>query len=102
MEKKRKNQKRPWRFLFGATAILSGGWLLLRAIAPRLLLGLGTLQWNFSSGEAATIGIIGGADGPTAIFVTGAVSSGPDWDEVVMGAVFLVSVLGRFLLCNRK
>ena len=36
--------------------------------------------------EAASIGIIGGADGPTAIFVSGR----PLWMLVVLGAVVVV------------
>lgn len=49
--------------------------------------------------EAATIGIIGGADGPTAVFVAG----GPDWQNILGLAVIIVgaAVVVR-ILRNRK
>jgi len=54
-------------------------WLLLPAaavpMAEALLLQL--LTTGFSVPEAGTVGIIGGADGPTAVFVTGVVSTDP-------------------------
>jgi len=51
---------RPITFLLGAAAQLG---IFVAAIGARYLLG-------FSSQEAASIGIIGGADGPTTIFLT--------------------------------
>ena len=102
MEEKRKGHKSPWRFFFVISAVFSGGWILLRTVAPKILMRMIPLQWSVSAGEAATLGIIGGADGPTAVFVTNAVSSGPDWDLIVMGAVFLGSILGWFLLKKRN
>lgn len=66
-------RKSPWRFLFAAASayglaeLLSGllGWFVYLSMGDPLL----------STGEAASLGIIGGADGPTAIFVTAAVPS---------------------------
>lgn len=92
-------RKSPWRWLFLAVAVLSGGWLLLY----RVLMGLGMLLSTLKvSGESASIGIIGGADGPTAIFV--ASSQGPDWDVVLMGIVLVVSILAflRLRKCKGK
>ena len=73
-------------------AVLSGGWL---AFYGALML------WARHSleTEAASIGVIGGADGPTAIFVT---TSGPDWDLVIVGAVLIVSVIGYLYLRRKK
>lgn len=92
-------RKSPWRWLFLAAAVLSGGWLLLY----RVMMGLGMLLSTLKiSGESASIGIIGGADGPTAIFV--ASSQGPDWDAVLMGIVLVVSILAflRLRKCRSK
>ena len=94
-------RKSPWRFLFGAAAFVSGGWLVLYGAlqwyGTRLLEGLDSAR------EAATIGIIGGADGPTAIFVTGKVSSGfPDWDVILAAAILIVSILTYLRLCRCK
>ena len=44
--------------------------LILPGIALLVLLALNFFTGNFSTGYDATIGIIGGADGPTQIFVT--------------------------------
>lgn len=61
-------RKSPWRFLFAAAAIY-GVLELLGSLAAWLLALLWTAP-GFSVGEAASVGIIGGADGPTAVFVT--------------------------------
>ena len=87
-------RKSPWRFVFLGIAVLTGLWLA----ATRLALGiLGSL----SIGEAASIGIIGGADGPTAILVA---STGTDWDSILVGAILIVSVLAylRLRRCKPK
>lgn len=99
-------RKSPWRFVCAAAAVLSGVWLILYAILQRFGMLLNTLQWSFSPNESASIGIIGGADGPTSIFVTGAAISGHglDWDAILVIAVFAVCILGylRLRKCKQK
>ena len=56
-------RKSPWRWLCLALAIFSGLCLAYKGLAVLLLV-------LFSKAYNASIGIIGGADGPTAIFVT--------------------------------
>ena len=56
-------KKSPWRWICLALAVVSGLCLAYRGL-PGLLLML------FNKANNASIGIIGGADGPTAIFVT--------------------------------
>ena len=56
-------EKSPWRWACLALAVVSGLCLAYRGL-PGLLLML------FNKANNASIGIIGGADGPTAIFVT--------------------------------
>lgn len=48
--------------------------------------------------QAASIGIIGGADGPTAIFVTGSI-----WPTVI-GAIAVIAavMIGIVVLCRKK
>ena len=98
-------RKSPWRYLFGVVAVLSGGWLILYAILQKFGMLLNTLSWSFSPNETASIGIIGGSDGPTAIFVTGATTYGmPDWDVILVMAILLGSILAytRLRKCKQK
>ena len=62
-------RKSPWRFLFLGIAAIGGVRLLYDGFVS--LIGYFILHRELvQSGGAAAIGIIGGADGPTAIFVT--------------------------------
>ena len=93
-------RKSPWRFLFAATAVLSGGWLVFFALLQRFVLLHNILSITSYPTNAASVGIIGGADGPTSIFVTSRVSPLPDWDVVFAAAVLLLSLLA-FLRLRR-
>ena len=97
-------RKSPWRYLFGVMAVLSGGWLILYAILQKFGMLLNTLRWSFSPNEAASIGIIGGSDGPTAIFVTGKTTVMPDWDVILVALILVVSILAflRLRRCRQK
>ncbi len=53
-------RKSPWRFVCLALAILAGLWLIGFCALPALVLAPGR-----------SVGVIGSADGPTAIFLTG-------------------------------
>lgn len=93
-------RKSPWRFVFAACAAYGAAELLEKLFGYVLmcLYKLGT----FSIGEQASIGIIGGADGPTAIFVT---SSLPAWYHFVIPAVLVgIGVWGflRLRKCKQK
>lgn len=59
-------RKSPWRYLFAALAIY-GGIQMFGVLLPQLM------YWGLRASfqpNAASVGIIGGADGPTAIFIT--------------------------------
>ena len=60
----------PKSLLLGAAAQLGVFAAFLGAVAMNYLNGLGGVNWGFTGPQAASIGIIGGADGPTAIFLT--------------------------------
>ena len=87
------NRKSPWRFLCLAAAILSGLWLIVDNILPWLML-------KTLSTEAASIGIIGGADGPTAIFVT----SHPAgfWNDLIPLVILIFGIVGFLFLSRNK
>ena len=83
------------RFLFAAAAIYGAAELLgsLAAWIAWLLLADPVLH----AGEASSIGIIGGADGPTAIFVTT-----PDWTGYVVPVLALAVGICGFLYFSRR
>lgn len=91
-------RKSPWRFLFAAAAIYGAAELLGSLIAWIAYLVISDPVLHAS--EAASIGIIGGADGPTAIFVTT-----PGWTGYAVAVLLLIAgVLGylRLCRCSRK
>lgn len=88
-------RKSPWRFA-GLVLALYALWRLLAAG-----ISLGIL-WRLTHQNAASIGIIGGADGPTAIFLTATV---PAWTKILL--MVLCLVLGiwlywRLCRCGKK
>ena len=90
-------RKSPWRFLFAALAIY-GGWELFGSLAAALLY----LAMSDPLSQAGSVGIIGGADGPTAIFVTTRV---PEWYHFgIPLMLLLVGILGYYRLrkCKQK
>ena len=77
--------------------ILAGGYELLGSVITWIL-SLAMTVREISVGEAATIGIIGGADGPTAIFVTR-----PAWTGYVLPVVcMLIGIVGFLKLCKTE
>lgn len=86
-------RKSPCRFLFLAAAILSGGWLVFYAGMQMVLRFIA----NAFTSESASIGVIGGADGPTAIFIT--TGTVMDWDALIMG---LICALGLILFLRLR
>ena len=63
-------RKSKWRWLALGAAVL--GWLML---AYNGVIGLMVHLLNAAVNQSASVGVIGGADGPTAIFVTSRVSA---------------------------
>lgn len=90
MKKKRPVLK--WRWLFAACAVY-GGLRLLGGVAVHFL-ATGVLT---ACTEAASIGIIGGADGPTAVFVTG-----PAWTGYLPSAILLAVGAAGYYLCRKE
>ena len=88
-------RKSPWRWVCLAVAFLSGLCLAYQGL-PGLLLML----FNKSYNAAASIGVIGGADGPTAIFVTTKTSATPLF--MIYGSFILLGLVGFLLLRKLK
>ena len=92
MEGTNKNHISRWRWFFLGLAILSSLGLLYRRFRGFLL--------ALTMPKAATIGIIGGADGPTAIFVTSKFS--PTLMGILSLLGLVVGIVGFVLLEKRK
>jgi len=97
---RKKNRKNPWRFAFGALAVFAA-FKLLGYIAAWLI-GEVFGGISFPASNAASLGIIGGADGPTAVFVTAA--SVPVWRIILMILLFAAGIRGfrRLSRCEKE
>ena len=96
--KKKNGDKRIWRVVFAAMVLLAA--LQLLGFVACWLIGsvLGGISFSV---PAASVGIIGGADGPTAIFVTGMAK--PDWQLILWIVLLVVGITGlRKLRGNGK
>ena len=70
-------------------AIVAGGLVLLSVAAPVLIGAI--LEIQIKAQVAGSVGIIGGADGPTAIMVTGVSRVRSAVIEVIVGALLIVA-----------
>ena len=70
-------------------AIVAGGMVLLSVAAPVLIGAI--LEFQMKAQVAGTVGIIGGADGPTSIMITGVTRIGSGVTEVVVGVLLIVT-----------
>lgn len=87
-------RKSPWRFCFAALA-LYGGWELGARLLGQLLYWFFQLQ---TRQESFSVGVIGGADGPTAVFVTSSALS--HW--LLPAALLAVGIIGFLRLRKCK
>ena len=83
-------KKSPWRFAFAAVIAVSGLELLTYLAAWLIGTVLGGISFNVT--RAASIGIIGGADGPTSVFITA--SAGPAWQLFLWLLLMAIGILG--------
>lgn len=87
-------RKSKWRWVALAAAVL--GWLML---VYNGVIGLMVYLLNGTINHNASVGIIGGADGPTAIFVTSRVSAE---GVVVWTLLGVMGILGWWYLSHLK
>lgn len=86
--------KSPWRWVCLVVAIIGALSLLWQGIIM-------VLAYMLTRNEAASIGIIGGADGPTAIFV--ATNPAPIGYTIIVPLILLVlGGVGFYLLGHKK
>lgn len=87
MESKKKKR---WCFVFAALSLVSG--LNLLSWLAAWLIGNVLGGISFPVNRAASIGIIGGADGPTSIFITAAAA--PIWELLLWILLLSVGIYG--------
>lgn len=88
-------KKSPFRFICLAAAILSGLVLIGKLV-------LHFLVTDFFNGMTRSIGIIGGADGPTSVFVSTTVSERFDGGLFFWLFVLIAGIAGFYLLNRRN
>lgn len=76
-------------------SIVAGGLVLLSVIAPMVIGAILTSQMSDS------VGIIGGADGPTAIFVVGTIGAGGVIVECVIGVLLVAVGIWGLIKCKK-
>lgn len=76
-------------------AIVAGALTLLSVVAP-MILGL-----ILKAQAASSVGIIGGADGPTAIMLVGVIGTGSVIVEVVVGVLLIVTGIWGLKKCKK-
>lgn len=86
-------RKSPWRFLFGALAVYGASRLLGSLVSRVIAFFVGV---SMAVRDSATIGIIGGADGPTAVFVTA-----PRWTGLAVSFGAMAIGIAGFVLLRR-
>ena len=95
MEEQKKRTKSPLGCLYAAAA-LYGAVKLMGGIWVNVLYFLTSASMAISETKSYSVGIIGGADGPTAIFVTG-----PVWVSYVIPALCLIVGIWGLVRRNR-
>ena len=76
-------------------AIVAGVLTLLSVVAP-MILGL-----IFKAQAASSVGIIGGADGPTAIMLVGVIGTGSVIVEIVIGVFLIIAGIWGLNKCKK-
>ena len=76
-------------------SIVAGGLVLLSVIAPMIIGAI------LSSQPSGSVGIIGGVDGPTAIFVVGTLGAGSVIIESVIGVLLVAVGIWGLVKCRK-
>lgn len=76
-------------------SIVVGGLLLLSVIVPMII---GAILTSQASGS---VGIIGGADGPTAVFVVGTFGAGGVIAQSIIGVLLVVVGIWGLIRCKK-
>ena len=88
------------KILFLSLTVISGGWLAWYGFMMWMISRTTDSTAILTQSEAASLGIIGGADGPTAVIITR--TSGPDWDLILVGAMLVISLAGLWFTRKKQ
>ena len=86
--------KSPWRWACLALVVVSGLAFLYKGLVNLLVAAI-------TFAENQSVGIIGGADGPTAIFVTQSPDSGV-YSMLMSGLILVMSIVGFYYLGHMR
>ena len=85
--------------IISITGIIVGSFIVLSGIAPSIIGAI--LEVQMESQIASTVGVIGGADGPTAVMVSGVIGIGNVVLEIVLGILLVVAGIWGLRKCKK-
>ena len=85
--------------IISITGIIVGSFIVLSGIAPSIIGAI--LEVQMESQIASTVGVIGGADGPTAVMVSGVIGTGNVVLEIVLGILLVVAGIWGLRKCKK-
>lgn len=85
--------------IISITGIIVGSFIVLSGIAPSIIGAI--LEVQMESRIASTVGVIGGADGPTAVMVSGVIGIGNVVLEIVLGILLVVAGIWGLRKCKK-
>ena len=86
--------------IISITGIIVGSFIVLSGIAPSIIGAI--LEVQMESQIASTVGVIGGADGPTAVMVSGVIGTGNVVLEIVLGILLVVAGIWGLRKCKNN
>ena len=85
--------------IISIAVIIVGAFMVLSGVAPMIVGAI--LEAQMESQIANSVGIIGGADGPTAVMVVGTLSIGSVIIKVVIGVLLVAGGIWRYRKSKR-
>lgn len=82
--------------IISIVAIIVGVFMVIGGVAPMIIGAVLETQ------VASSVGIIGGADGPTAVMVTGVVGTGNIVLEIVIGILLVIAGIWGIRKCKNN
>lgn len=81
--------------ILSIAVIIVGAFMVLSGVAPMVIGAI------LESRAAGSVGIIGGADGPTTVMVSGVIGTGNVVLEIVVGVLFVIAGIWGLRKCKK-